>query len=736
MSNNLETPIKTYLSELNRYFKDNKIRKRDGKTQKFDIFKILTAIHKSFDGKDCHYTYANITYEVCHDLLHSPKYKTHSTFELEHVQDVIEKILMRNYPDIAKKFIIYREQRRKVREDKNLFDVSSIMNDYMDQVDWRVKENSSTTYSIGGLILHNATSVISRYCLKHIYPKQIADAHINGDIHIHDLGFGIGVYCQGHSLGQLIEKGIVGLNGNLAAAPAKRFHTLINHMINFVGILQNESAGAQAFGSVDTYTAPFIAYDKLEYPQVKQIVQSFIFGMNVPSRWGSQAPFFNLTLDLTTNPVLAPKPVVVGGQWWKKTDELVPINSCNFDNEGLWHYKDFQKEMDMFNTAFLELMHEGDYDSRGFSYPIPTINLTKEFNWDSPVANLLWKLAGKLGTPYFSNFINSDMKPEDSFSMCCRLRCSLRELRKRGGGLFGAGEHTGSVGVVTLNLPRIAYKLRQSGIVMSDTPMEALIDEYKKALDPLLELAKNSLEIKRKTINASMEKGLFPYTKEYTKHFDNHFSTIGILGMHEACLNLFSKSIADPMGREFALDIGNYIREKILTYQTETGNLYNYEATPGESTSYRFAKIDKNHFPDIITSGEENGYYYTNSTNLPVGQTDDIFEAIDHQDDLMSQYTGGCVFHAHIGEMIPDPETVKNLVKGIATKYKMPYFSLSPTFSICKSHGYLVGKQQTCPTCGEPTEIFARIVGYYRPVKNWNNGKQQEFQDRKTYVIK
>jgi ribonucleoside-triphosphate reductase len=886
----LPEPIVGYLANLNNSFSKNKLKKRNGRTEDFNLMKVHHAISKSFGNVDCDYTAANATYQVCHELLHGKDYTPDYVFDVEEIQNEIEVVLMKIYPEIAKKYIIYREQRAKAREDKKAFDVTKIMRTYLDMEDWRVKENSNSGYSIGGLIMHNASTMVSHYWLNNVYPKEIKDAHTNADIHIHDLGF-LGAYCQGHSLGQLIEEGLHAINGNLASSPAKHFHTLINHIVNYFGILQNESAGAQAFSSFDTYVAPFIAYDDLDYKEVKQIVQSLLFGLNIPSRWGSQSMFTNITLDIKVNPTLADRPVVIGGKWWLNNNddhsgrELVDINSVSFDHKGVLKYRAFQREMDMFNTAFLELMYDGDKNGRIFSYPIPTINITREFDWDSPVANLLWKLTGKYGTPYFSNFINSDMKPEDSFSMCpltgdteilcksdesvmyydtiktiyekgktvkvwdgfkwcdakpnkqeptvvykittedgrtvsmgenhlqlirwssdddnfslavtlaknlktgdelpydctgdsflktaefeytkianidvlenkeplyclevdnencwfmlsnrimthnCRLRLDKKELRKRGGGLFGAAEKTGSIGVVTINLPRLAYRVKRYSetMILPSGPLELYLTELNK----LLELAKDSLEIKRKTVNLLTEQGLFPYTKKYLRNWNNHFSTIGILGMNEACLNLFGMDISDEGCRKFALDVGDFIRNRISSFQEETGNLYNYESTPGESTSYRFAKSDKKQFPDIITAGDPDGdVYYTNSTNLPVNHTIDMFDALDHQDELLTQYTGGCVFHGFLGESIDNPETVKKLVKSVAENYKLPYFSLTPTFSVCKTHGYLKGKQEICSTCGEANEVYSRVVGYYRPINNWNKGKKQEFKERVTY---
>lgn len=1068
----LPEAIKTYLTELNTSFKDNKVKKRNGKLEGFNLLKIFDTVKRGFGEKDCAYTYANVVYELCHKLQHNPEYKPDKVFDVEDIQDGIEKVLMKNYPCTAKKFIIYREQRKKTREDKKAFDVTKIMKSYLDLEDWRIKENANSGYSIGGLIHHNASTMIAHYWLNNVYTKEIKEAHINTDIHIHDLGF-LGAYCLGHSLGKLIAEGLHGINGNLSSAAAKHFHTLVNHCVNYLGIMQNESAGAQAFSSFDTYVAPFIAYDELEYDEVKQIVQSLLFGLNIPSRWSSQSPFTNLTLDLKVNSVLADRPVVIGGKWWRKNNyekDLVEVNSVSFDSPDLYKYKDFQREMDLFNRAFLELMYEGDRDGRIFSYPIPTINLTRDFDWDSPTAMLLWKLTGKYGTPYFSNFINSDMKPEDSFSMCCRLRIATGELKKRGGGLFGASEHTGSIGVVTLNLPRAAYKVKQK--LTGNETFEQITEMYKTDLGKLIELCKDSLEIKRKEVNLLTQRGLFPYIKAYFKDWNNHFSTIGILGMNEACLNLFGKDIGDPECHKFALAIGQFIRDKISSFQEQTGNLYNYESTPGEGTCrigetlintnegvktqkeifdefnngkeiyvfgmnvetkeleldkvknvwitseaarcvkvtfdngqteivtpnerfairtvtiegrkvgvrgsgtvtkkltwvradelkegmsiwsayervrengykvlnrtnyihklvarhknnnmlenfvghhsnydksdnsygnievmtpeehkrlhlvdtinspevkeyfshgennafygkhhseetkrklseikkgrpfisneahkracsiaakkkppekhskwvkgvneelisslykqgytwreicnitgygyplvqsrllrtktliqtpknhkvksvefldgeytvydmetehchnffiggtegvlvhncYRFAKNDKKQFPDIITAGDADGdVYYTNSTNLPVNYTDDVFLAMDHQDPLMVQYTGGCVFHTFIGEAIPNPETVKKLVKSIAETYHMPYFSITPTFSVCKAHGYIPGEQFKCPQCGADTEVYSRIVGYFRPVSAWNKGKRKEFDERKVY---
>lgn len=588
--------------------------------------------------------------------------------------------------------------------DEHILNYTDLVDNYISLNDWRVKENSTVTYSVGGLILSNSGAVTANYWLSNVYDREIADAHRSAAIHLHDLSMLTG-YCAGWSLKQLIQEGLGGVAGKITSTPASHLSTLCNQMVNFIGIMQNEWAGAQAFSSFDTYLAPFVKVDNLSQKEIKQCIQSFVFGLNTPSRWGTQAPFCNITLDWTVPDDLANLPAIVGG---KEMD---------------FTYGDCQKEMDMVNKAFIEIMIEGDANGRGFQYPIPTYSITKDFNWGETENNkLLFEMTAKYGTPYFSNYINSDMKPSDVRSMCCRLRLDLRELRKKSGGFFGSGESTGSVGVVTINLPRIAY-------LATDEQ-----DFYVK-LDKLMDISARSLKVKRTFITKLLDAGLYPYTKRYLGTFDNHFSTIGLVGMNEAGLNAkwLRKDLSAPEAQQFAKDVLNHMRERLSDYQELYGDLYNLEATPAESTAYRFAKHDKKLYPDIITANENGTPYYTNSSHLPVGYTDDIFEALDIQDELQTLYTSGTVFHAFLGEKLPDWKSAANLVRKIAENYKLPYYTLSPTYSICKNHGYLAGEVKSCPVCGEGTEIYSRITGYYRPVQNWNDGKAQEFKDRRMY---
>lgn len=594
-----------------------------------------------------------------------------------------------------------------MRNDKHILNYKDLVDDYINLNDWRVKENSTVSYSVGGLILSNSGAVTANYWLSNVYDEEIADAHRSADIHLHDLSMLTG-YCAGWSLKQLIQDGLGGIVGKISSTPASHLSTLCNQMVNFIGIMQNEWAGAQAFSSFDTYLAPFVKVDNLTQKEIKQCIQSFIFGINTPSRWGTQAPFCNITLDWTVPNDLANLPAIVGGE------------EMNFT------YGDCQKEMDMVNKAFIEIMIEGDAHGRGFQYPIPTYSITKDFDWGETENNkLLFEMTAKYGTPYFSNYVNSDMEPSDVRSMCCRLRLDLRELRKKSGGFFGSGESTGSVGVVTINLPRIAY-------LASDKK-----DFYSK-LDKLMDISARSLKIKRTFITKLLNAGLYPYTKQYLGTFDNHFSTIGLVGMNEAGLNAnwLQKDLSTPEVQKFAKDVLNHMRERLSDYQELYGDLYNLEATPAESTAYRFARSDKKQYPDIITANENGTPYYTNSTHIPVGYTDDIFAALDIQDELQVLYTSGTVFHAFLGEKLPDWKSAANLVRKIAENYKLPYYTLSPTYSICKNHGYINGEVTDCPDCGEKTEIYSRITGYYRPVQNWNDGKVQEFEDRQVYTIR
>jgi len=675
------------------------IKKRDGQIVNFDKEKIFNAIFKaakSVGGEDT---------KIAKDLAQKVESVLDAKFgnlevpTVEDVQDIVEKVLIEEgHAKTAKAYILYRNQHNKLRESENLLvDINKIMTGYLGQLDWRVKENSNVHYSIGGLILHNSGSVVANYWLNEVYDNEIAKAHKDGDFHIHDLSMFSG-YCAGWSLRQLIEEGFGGVKNKISSKPPKHMNTLIHQMINFLGTLQNEWAGAQAFSSFDTYLAPFVRADNLSYKEVKQNLQTFIFSINVPSRWGSQAPFSNITLDWTIPPDLKDKQAIVGGKKLETT------------------YSDYQKEMDMINKAFIELMMEGDADGRGFAYPIPTYNITPEFDWDSENAKLLFEMTAKYGTPYFQNFINSDLDPSDVRSMCCRLQLDKRELRKRGGALFGSDEFTGSIGVVTINLPRIGF--------LSKTKIE-----YFSRLESLMDVAKRSLEIKRKVVQKLMDQGLFPYTQRYLKHLNNHFSTIGINGMNESCLNFIGEDISTNKGREFTLEVLDFMRNKLSQIQEETGNLYNLEATPGEGTSYRLAKIDKEKYPEIIASGV-NDPYYTNSTQLPVDKTIDIFEAIEHQDEIQKKYTGGTVLHCFIGEKLESYESCKSLVKKVAYNAKLPYFTISPTYSVCPDHGYISGEHFNCPTCNHDTEVYSRIVGYYRPVGNWNKGKREEFDLR------
>ena len=628
---------------------------------------------------------------------------------MEDIQDSVENVLIQcGYSEVAKAYILYRKQREKVRNMKStILDYKEIVNSYVKVEDWRVKENSTVTYSVGGLILSNSGAVTANYWLSEIYDKEIADAHRNADIHIHDLSMLTG-YCAGWSLKQLIKEGLGGIEGKITSAPAKHLSVLCNQMVNFLGIMQNEWAGAQAFSSFDTYLAPFVKADHLTYPEVKKCIEAFIYGVNTPSRWGTQAPFSNITLDWTVPDDLAELPAIVGG---KEMD---------------FKYKDCKKEMDMVNKAFIETMIEGDANGRGFQYPIPTYSITKEFDWSDTENNrLLFEMTSKYGTPYFSNYINSDMQPSDVRSMCCRLRLDLRELRKKTGGYFGSGESTGSVGVVTINMPRIAYLSQDE-------------DEFYQRLDRLMDISARSLHIKREVIGKLLDEGLYPYTKRYLGSFDNHFSTIGLVGMNEAGLNArwLRADMADEKTQKFTKDVLNHMRERLSDYQEEYGELYNLEATPAESTAYRLAKHDKKHYPDIITAGHEGDTpYYTNSSHLPVDYTSDIFDALDVQDELQTLYTSGTVFHAFLGEKLPDWKAAATLVRKIAENYRLPYYTLSPTYSVCKEHGYIAGEHFICPTCGKKAEVYSRITGYYRPVQNWNDGKAQEYKNRTVYDI-
>ena len=683
--------------------------KRDGQIAEFDIHKIGAAIQKAFEasGKNFHPSVIDmLALKVTANF--EPKIKD-GKIKVEEIQDSVEEVLSQaGYADVAKGYILYRKQREKIRNLKSAtLNYKELVNNYLQVNDWRVKENSTVTYSVGGLILSNSGAITANYWLSEVYDREIAEAHRNTDLHLHDLSMLTG-YCAGWSLRQLIQEGLGGIPGKITSAPAKHLSVLCNQMVNFLGIMQNEWAGAQAFSSFDTYLAPFVRTDHLSYTEVKKCIESFVYGVNTPSRWGTQAPFTNITLDWTVPDDLKKKPAIVGGR------------EMNFT------YGDCKEEMDMVNKAFIEVMIEGDAQGRGFQYPIPTYSITKDFDWSDTENNrLLFEMTSKYGTPYFSNYINSDMEPSDVRSMCCRLRLDLRELRKKAGGFFGSGESTGSIGVVTINLPRMAYLAKDE-------------EDFFKRLAHMMDIAARSLHIKRQVISKLLDEGLYPYTKRYLGGFGNHFYTIGLIGMNEAGLNAnwLRKDITHKETQKFAVKVLNFMRNRLSDYQEEYEELFNLEATPAESTTYRFAKHDREQFPDIITASEGNGTpYYTNSSHLPVGFSDDIFDALDIQDELQTLYTSGTVFHAFLGEKLPGWKESALLVRKIAENYKLPYYTISPTYSICQDHGYIDGEQYTCPHCGRKTEVYSRITGYYRPVQNWNDGKIQEFKDRKEYDI-
>ncbi|MCR4693803.1 MAG: ribonucleoside triphosphate reductase [Pseudobutyrivibrio sp.] len=685
------------------------VLKRDGKIAEFNLGKINDAIAKAFEATDKEYNddiIGLLSLRVSADF----QSKIHDgRISVEDIQDSVENVLEQTgYTDVAKAYILYRKQREKMRNMKSTYlDYKNVVDSYVKVEDWRVKENSTVTYSVGGLILSNSGAITANYWLSEIYDEEIANAHRNAEIHIHDLSMLTG-YCAGWSLKQLIQEGLGGITGKITSAPAKHLSTLCNQMVNFLGIMQNEWAGAQAFSSFDTYLAPFVKADNLSYKETKQCIESFIYGVNTPSRWGTQAPFSNVTLDWVVPNDLAELPAIVGG---KEMD---------------FKYKDCKKEMDMVNKAFLEIMIEGDANGRGFQYPIPTYSITRNFDWSDTENNrLLFEMTAKYGTPYFSNYINSDMEPSDVRSMCCRLRLDLRELRKKSGGFFGSGESTGSVGVVTINLPRIAYLAKDEA-------------DFYSRLDKLMDISARSLKIKRGVITKLLDEGLYPYTKRYLGTFNNHFSTIGLIGMNEVGLNAnwLRADMTSEKTQAFAQDVLNHMRERLSDYQEMYGDLYNLEATPAESTTYRFAKHDREQFPDIITAGKEGDTpFYTNSSHMPVEYSADIFDALEVQDNLQTLYTSGTVFHAFIGEKLPSWQSAAALVRKIAENYRLPYYTISPTYSVCKEHGYLSGEQYTCPHCGKSTEVYSRITGYYRPVQNWNDGKAQEYKNRKLYDI-
>ncbi|BDV01891.1 anaerobic ribonucleoside triphosphate reductase [Thermodesulfomicrobium sp. WS] len=676
------------------------IRKRDGRIETWSVDRIAQAIFKALKA-------SGIKDPLLAKRLAGKVEARLADVDIpeqELVQDTVEQILMESrLYGVAKRYILYREQRRQIRSQKAAFlDITQTIDSYLNKSDWRVNENANLAHSFQGLMLHLSGSVQARYALEK-YPEEIRQAHEHGYFHIHDLSFGLAGYCAGWSLRDLLLEGF-NLEGRCSSGPAKHFDSILGQMVNFLGTLQNEWAGAQAFNNVDTYLAPFVRHDRLTYEQVKQAMQKFVFNINTTSRWGGQSPFTNLTFDLVPPRHIAGEAVIIGGKLQDST------------------YGEYAAEMEMINRAFLEVMLEGDYHGRIFSFPIPTYNVTEDFPWDSTVGDLLLRLTAKYGAPYFQNFINSDLKPEDVRSMCCRLQMDLRELRKRTGGLFGAGDLTGSIGVVTLNLPKLAY------LAQGEEDFLDLVREY-------AELAKDSLEFKRKMVQDNMDKGMFPFSRRYLKNgLRGHFSTIGIVGGHEACLNLLGKGIDTEAGMRLMQRTLEYLRELTARFQEETGNLYNLEATPAEGTSYRLAKIDKELYADIHVSG--NGVpYYTNSTLLPVNATADVFEALEHQNKLQPLYTGGTVFHCFLGESVPDTGALRSFIMKALSKTRIPYLSITPTFSVCKDHGYLAGEHHTCPTCGAPAEVYTRVVGYYRPVQLWNKGKQAEYKDRKVYAM-
>jgi anaerobic ribonucleoside-triphosphate reductase len=688
------------------------IEKRDGTIVPFESGKITSAIAKAgeatgeFDEKVARrltIRVLNLAQQVIGDR----------TPEVEEIQDIVEEILLSStYRKTAKAYVLYREQHARIRDIANKATVD-LVDQYLNKTDWRVNENSNMAFSLQGLNNYVSSEVSKVYWLSEIYTPEIREAHIRGDFHIHDLNI-LSVYCVGWDLHDLLAEGFRGVWGKVESRPARHLRSALGQIVNFFYTLQGEAAGAQAFSNFDTLLAPFILFDGLDYRGVKQALQEFIFNINVPTRVGFQTPFTNVTLDLAVPQYYADQPVIIGG---------VPQDAS---------YSEFQKEMDVFNKAFLEVMAEGDAGGRVFTFPIPTYNITGEFEWENPILKNLWEMTAKYGVPYFSNFVNSDMNPEDARSMCCRLRIDNRELEKRGGGLFGSNPLTGSIGVVTINMPRIGY-------------LSSSEEEYLARLRKLMSLAKESLEIKRKILERFTDGGLYPYTKYYLRnvkdrfgeYWKNHFSTIGLVGMNEACRNFFGSTIGESKGREFALKVLDFMREQLLEFQRDTGNNYNLEATPAEGTSYSLARIDKENFPDIITAGNGNKdqSYYTNSTHLPVNFTDDVFEALDLQDSIQQKYTGGTVFHIYAGEKITNPEVIKTLVKKICDNYHIPYFTFSPTFSICPFHGYLNGEHERCPKCGEECEVYSRVVGYLRPLKQWNKGKQEEFRMRKTFQV-
>ncbi len=692
-----------------------KIRKRDGRIVEFEREKITNAVFKAFTatGEGRKEDAEEISTIVVEGIEKSKKIPA-----VEEIQDLVEQTLMeQGFYRTAKAYILYREQHKKLREMKGVLEDISTIEQYLNQEDWRVKENSNMTYSLQGLNYYLSSKVVSHYWLHQIYPAEIRNVHTSGDIHIHDLGI-LGAYCVGWDLQDLLQRGIEGVAGKIESKPANHFRSAVGQMVNFIYTLQGETAGAQAFSNVDTYLAPFIRHDELTYREVKQAMQEFIFNLNVPTRVGFQTPFANFTLDLTVSAFMEKEATIIGGNPQEKT------------------YGEFQKEMEMFIRAFGEIMVEGDGRGRPFTFPIPTINITKDFDWDNEQYDVLWEMTARYGIPYFSNFVSADMSPDDVRSMCCRLRLDKRELKKRGGALFGANPLTGSIGVVTLNMPRLGYLSKDE-------------NEFFERLEELIVLAKNSLEVKRMAIENFTERGLYPYSsvylgsvkKEFGSYWKNHFSTIGILGMNECLLNLMETDIGTEEGRTFTLKVLNYIRDRLADFQEDTGNIYNLEATPAEGSSYRLARIDKKKYPEIRVANEHEvkekdaAPFYTNSTQLPVNYTGDVFETLDLQDEVQTKYTGGTVIHFFVGEQVKNPETVKKLVRRICENYHLPYFTITPTFSVCPTHGYLTGEHQHCPRCGKSTEVYSRVVGYLRPVNQWNRGKQEEFAQRKMFNV-
>ena len=687
-----------------------RIHKRDGRVEAFDPKKITAAIQKAGEatgefGMD---VARKLTIKVM-TLIQSLR----DTLDLtvESVQDVVEEVLLATpYRRTAKAYIIYREQHARIREMVRNADVD-LIDSYLGKSDWRVRENSNMAYSLQGLNNYISSEVSKVYWLNKIYPVEVREAHDNGALHLHDLGL-LSVYCVGWDLQDLLRSGFKGVSGKAESLPAKHFRTALGQIVNFFYTLQGEAAGAQAFSSFDTLLAPFVRYDGLGPKEVKQALQEFIFNVNVPTRVGFQTPFTNVTMDLIAPSSLANENVIIGGKAMSET------------------YADFQPEMDMINNAFLEVMTSGDAKGRVFTFPIPTYNVSKKFDWERPGLEKLWDVTAKYGIPYFANFVNSDMSPDDARSMCCRLRLDKRELNKRGGGLFGANPQTGSIGVVTINMPRLGYLAKDEA-------------DFMARLDSLMSIARNSLEIKRKVLEQFTAQDLYPYTRFYLRqvyerfgcYWQNHFSTIGLVGLNEACLNLFGKDIGTEEGRRFALRVMDFMRARLADYQEQTGNFYNLEATPAEGTTYRLASLDKKLYPNIITAGGDGEPFYSNSTQLPVDYSDDIVRVLDLQDDIQTKYTGGTVVHTFIGEAVSDPQAVKAFVRMVCQNYRLPYFTLTPTFSICEEHGYLTGEVHTCPRCGKPTEVYSRVVGYIRPIKQWNAGKQHEFSRRKTYRV-